>query len=129
MNYITPEQVLFIHYRIIEETGGSHGIRDLALLQSALARPMATFDENDLYPDIFSKAAALMHSIIKSHPFMDGNKRTAITTASIFLLRNGYYLRASNKELERFTLKVTAKNIELHEITKWFQRYSTKAST
>lgn len=129
MNYITPEQVLFIHYRIIEETGGSHGIRDLALLQSALARPMATFDENDLYPDIFSKAAALMHSIIKSHPFMDGNKRTAITTASIFLLRNGYYLRASNKELERFTLKVTAKNIELHEITKWFQRYSTKVST
>jgi len=46
MNYITPEQVLFIHYRIIEETGGSHGIRDLALLQSALARPMATFDKN-----------------------------------------------------------------------------------
>ncbi|MCR4318741.1 MAG: hypothetical protein NUV74_00185 [Candidatus Brocadiaceae bacterium] len=65
MSYITPEQVLFIHYRIIEETGGSHGIRDLTLLQSALARPMATFDENDLYPDIFSKAATLMHSIIK----------------------------------------------------------------
>ena len=129
MNYITPEQVLFIHYRIIEETGGSHGIRDLALLQSASARPMATFDENDLYPDIFSKAAALMHSIIKSHPFMDGNKRTAITTASIFLLRNGYCLRASNKELERFILKVTAKNIELHEIAKWFKRYSTKVST
>jgi len=129
MNYITPEQVLFIHYRIIEETGGSHGIRDLALLQSASARPMATFDENDLYPDIFSKAAALMHSIIKSHPFVDGNKRTAITTASIFLLRNGYCLRASNKELERFILKVTAKNIELHEIAKWFQRYSTKIST
>ena len=129
MNYITPEQVLFIHYRIIEETGGSHGIRDLALLQSALARPMVTFDKNDLYPDIFSKAAALMHSIIKSHPFVDGNKRTAITTASIFLLRNGYCLRASNKELERFILKVTAKNIELHEITKWFKRYSTKVST
>ena len=85
MNYITPEQVLFIHYRIIEETGGSHGIRDLALLQSALARPMATFDENDLYPDIFSKAAALMHSIIKSHPFMDGNKRTAYSSCGVFL--------------------------------------------
>lgn len=68
MNYITPEQALFIHYRIIEETGGSHGIRDLALLQSALARPIATFDENNLYSDIFSKAAAFMHSIIKNHP-------------------------------------------------------------
>ncbi|MDN3512518.1 MAG: type II toxin-antitoxin system death-on-curing family toxin [Candidatus Jettenia sp. CY-1] len=129
MNYITPEQALFIHYRIIEETGGSHGIRDLTLLQSSLSRPMATFDENDLYPDIFSKAAALMHSLIKRHPFVDGNKRTAITTASIFLLRNGYYLRVSNKELEQFTLKVTVKNIELHEIAKWFKRYSTKIST
>jgi death on curing protein len=129
MNYVTPEQALFIHYRIIEETGGSHGIRDLTLLQSALARPMATFDENDLYSDIFSKAAALMHSIIKNHPFVDGNKRTAITTASIFLLRNGYCLRASNKELERFTLKIAAKDVELHEIAKWFKRYSTKVST
>lgn len=59
-----------------------------------------------------------MHSIIKNHPFVDGNKRIAITTASIFPLRNGYCLRASNKELEQFTLKVTAKSIELHEIAK-----------
>lgn len=128
MNYLTPEQVLFIHYRIIEETGGSHGIRDVTLLQSALARPMATFDKNDLYPDIFSKAAAFMHSVIKNHPFVDGNKRTAVTTASLFLLRNGYCLRSSNKELERFTLNVTAKDVELHEIAKWFKRYSIKVS-
>lgn len=84
MNYITPEQVLFIRYRVIAETGGSHGIRDLTLLQSALARPIATFDKNDLYQDIFSKTAALMHSIIKNHSFVDGNKRTAITTAQAF---------------------------------------------
>jgi death-on-curing protein len=121
-------QILFIHYRIIEETGGSHGIRDVTLLQSALARPMATFDKNDLYPDIFSKAAALMHLVIKNHPFVDGNKRTAVTTASLFLLRNGYCLRSSNKELELFTLKVTAKDVELHEIAKWFKRYSIKVS-
>lgn len=62
MNYLTPEQVLFIHYRLIEETGGRHGIRDLSMLQSALARPMATFDRKDLYPDLFSKAASLMHT-------------------------------------------------------------------
>ena len=68
MNYLTPEQALFIHYRMIEGTGGSHGIRDVTLLQSALARPLATFDKNNLYPDIFSKAAALMHSIIKITP-------------------------------------------------------------
>lgn len=126
MKYLTPEQVLFIHYRLIEETGGRHGIRDLTLLQSALARPMATFDNNDLYPDLFAKAASLMHSLIKNHPFTDGNKRTAIAAASIFLLRNNYSLKASNKELEGFTLKVASENVELQEMTYWFKRHSTK---
>ncbi len=126
MKYLTPEQVLFIHYRLIEEAGGRHGIRDLTLLQSALARPMATFDNNALYPDLFSKAASVMHSLIKNHPFTDGNKRTAIAAASIFLLRNNYSLKASNKELERFTLKVASENVELQEMAYWFKRHSTK---
>lgn len=126
MKYLTPEQVLFIHYRLIEETGGRHGIRDLTLLQSALARPMATFDNNDLYPDLFDKAASLMQSLIKNHPFTDGNKRTAITSASIFLLRNNYSIKASNKELERFTRKVVSENVELQEIAYWFKRHSMK---
>lgn len=126
MSYLTSEQALFIHYRLIEETGGSHGLRDLALLQSAVARPMATFGNNDLYPDIFSKAAALMHSIIKNHPFVDGNKRTAITAASLFLIRNGFQIIVSNKELERFTHKVASTNIELEEIAGWFKKYSVQ---
>lgn len=124
MNYLTTEQVLFIHYYLIKETGGSHGIRDLSSLQSAVARPMATFDNNDLYPDLFSKAAALMHSIIKNHPFVAGNKRVAITAASIFIQRNNYALTASNKELKRFTLKVASTNIKLQEIARWFKKYS-----
>lgn len=126
MNYLTPEQVLFIHYRLIEETGSRHGIRDLALLQSAVARPMATFNNHALYPDLFSKAASLMHSIIKNHPFIDGNKRTAIASASIFLMRNNYSLKASNKELERFTFKVAKENVELQEISKWLKKHSVK---
>jgi hypothetical protein len=60
MNYLTPEQVLFIHSRLVTETGGSHGLRDLALLESAVARPRATFDSKEFYPDLFTKAAALM---------------------------------------------------------------------
>ncbi len=126
MNYLAPEQVLFIHYRLIEETGGSHGIRDIQMLQSAVARPMATFSKKDLYSGLFLKAAALMHSIIKKHPFVDGNKRTAITAASIFLLRNSCRLTASNKELERFTLKVAAEDVELQEIAGWLERHSKK---
>lgn len=127
MNYLTPEQVLFIHYRLIEETGGSHGLRDIALLQLAIARPMAAFGGDDLYPDIFTKAAALMHSLIKNHPFIDGNKRTAITSSSIFLLRNGFQIIASNKELEQFTLEAASTKIEIEKIVKWFKKHSVKA--
>ncbi len=129
MNYLTHEQVLFIHYRLIEKTGGSHGIRDVGLLQSAVARPAATFDNNDLYPDLFSKVASLMHSIVKNHPFVDGNKRTAISAASIFLFRNNYTLTVSNKELERFTLRVASTNTEIDEISMWFKKHSEKIKT
>lgn len=124
MIYLTAEQVLFIHYRLIEETGGSHGVRDISLLQSAIARPMSSLGEKDLYPDIFTKTASLMHSIIKNHPFVDGNKRVAITAASIFLARNGYTLTAANKELERFTSAVAAENRELRELASWFKKHS-----
>ena len=127
MNYLTPEQVLFIHYLIIEETGGSHGIRDIPLLQSAVARPMAVFNDTDLYPDLFTKAAALMHSNIKNHPFVDGNKRTAVTAASIFLLRNSFKITASNKELEQFTLKIASTNTGIEEIAKLFKKHSAQA--
>jgi len=68
---------------------GSHGVRDLHLLEAAAARPQATFEGKDLYSDIFSKAAALLDSIIRNHPFLDGNKRTAIGAACLFLERNG----------------------------------------
>ena len=124
MIYLTAEQVLFIHYRLIEETGGSHGVRDISLLQSAIARPMSSLGGKDLYPDIFTKAASLMHSIIKNHPFVDGNKRAAITAASIFLARNGYTLTAANKELELFTSAVAAENRELRDIASWFKKHS-----
>lgn len=78
MKYLTVEQVLFIHARLVSEISGTHGVRDLGLLESAVARPQATFEGNDLYSDIFSKAAALMESLIGNHPFVDGNKRTGM---------------------------------------------------
>ena len=82
MTYLTVEQVLFIHMRLIAETGGSPGLRDLGLLASAVARPQATFGGEDLYPDLLSKAAALMDSLVRNHPFVDGNKRVGITAAA-----------------------------------------------
>jgi death-on-curing protein len=125
MNFLTPEQVLFLHARLIEETGGSHGVRDLGLLLSALGRLQASFDNQDLYPDIFSKAAALMDSLIRNHPFVDGNKRTGISAASLFLRRNGYRLTASNAELEALTLAVTQSQKTIQQIADWFRSHSS----
>lgn len=66
MNYLTAEQVLFLHGRLIAETGGSHGVRDLNMLLSAIGRPQASYDQRDLYPDITTKAAALKDSLIRN---------------------------------------------------------------
>lgn len=107
-------------------TGGSHGIRDIGLLQSAVSRPKATFGGKDLYPDIFHKAAAFMESLIKNHPFIDGNKRTAITSAGIFLQINGYLLETVQKELERFTLSVVTGKPSLEDTVKWFSKYASE---
>ena len=96
-HYLTPEQVLFIHSRLVDETGGAHGIRDLGMLLSALGRPQATFQGKDLYSDLFSKAAALMDSLVRNHPFIDGNKRTAITSTAIFLRINGFHLDVTER--------------------------------
>ena len=126
MKYLTEEQVLFIHSRLIDETGGVHGVRDLGLLQSAVSRPKATFGSEDLYPDIFHKAAALMESLIKNHPFIDGNKRTAITSAGIFLQRNGYILETAQRQLEQFTLSVVTGKASFEDAVKWFRKYSLK---
>ena len=126
MRYLSPEQVLFIHSRLIDETGGAHGVRDLGLLQSAVSRPKAAFGSEDLYPDIFHKAAALMESLIKNHPFIDGNKRTAITSAGIFLQSNGCYLKTTQKELELFTLKTTMGKISFEDAVEWFIRNSLR---
>ncbi len=119
--YLSVQQVLFIHMRLIEETGGAYGVRDLGLLQSAVARPRATFDLQELYPDLYSQAAALMHSLILGHPMMDGNKRLGITAAAIFLEYNGLELTADHRELEVFVLRVAQGHIGVDEITLWLR--------
>ena len=89
MKYLTPEQILFIPARLIGETGGSHGVRALAQLELAVARPQAMLDGKEPYPDVFLKAAALLDSLVNNHPFVDGNKRAGITAAALFWQVNG----------------------------------------
>ena len=121
--YLTAEQVLFIHYRLVSETGGEHGVRDLGLLESAVARPQATFDRQELYTDVFEKAAALIESLINNHPFVDGNKRTGITCAVLFLQQNGVSFSAKNADLEKLTLRVASSKAGRSEIAQWLKKH------
>jgi len=128
MIYLTPEQVLFIHARLISETGGEHGVFDLGLLQSAVARPQATFDRQDLYSNLFAKAAALLESLIGNHAFVDGNKRTAITAAGLFLHLNGYRLNANNQEVVAFTIACAQNEVSLDQMSIWLESHSEMVS-
>lgn len=124
MNYLSPHQVLFLHARLIDETGGSHGVRDLELLLSVLGRPLTTFDGNDLHPTIYEKAAVLADSVINKHPFLDGNKHTGIGAAALFLSLNGHLITASNKELLDITMQIAQKKTSQDDLVAWFETHS-----
>jgi death on curing protein len=128
INYLTAEQVLFIHARLIAETGGEHGLLDLGMLQSAVARPQATYNGQDLYSNLFLKAAALLESLIGNHAFIDGNKRTAITSAGLFLHLNSYRLKANNQQLETFTLECALHLVSLDQMSFWLENQSEEVS-
>ncbi len=129
MKYLSPHQVLFLHARLIEETGGSHGGRDMGLLLSVPGHPKATFERKDLHPTIYQKAAALSDSMINNHPFVDGNKRTGIGAAVLFLSLNGYVLTASNQELLYLTMEITQKKTAIETIANWFEMHSNLRPT
>lgn len=124
MTYLTVEQILFLHARLIDETGGSHGVRDLGLLLSAVGRPQASFEGQEFYPDLFSKAAALLDSLIRNHPFIDGNKRTGVSAAGVFLVRNGFHLTASNPDLEALAIAVAQSKTTVEAIASWLREHS-----
>jgi death on curing protein len=127
-------RVYEIHEIIIAETGGLPGLRESALLHSAVARPFATFGGQELYTTDFEKAAALFHSLIKSHPFMDGTKRTAFSAALFFLENCGYSLPKlfPLDEVIDFCVSIAEENLRqsqgedieprsIGEIAVWFQ--------
>ncbi len=126
ISYITLDVVLAIHDDMIEKYGGSHGIRDLGLIQSAISRPQSSFGGEDLYSDIFDKAAALFRSLMFNHAFVDGNKRTTMVSTARFLSMNGYELEVSQKEFVDFPLRVENKHLSIEKISKWLQKHSKK---
>jgi death-on-curing protein len=120
--FLSKAQVLRVHQRLIERFGGIAGLRDEAALDSALMRPQATFEGEDLYATPADKAAAMFHSLVVNHPFGDGNKRTAALCAELFLLVNGFELVASDDELEEITMSTARGEREAAEVAIWLEQ-------
>ena len=113
MRYLTAEEVLEINSRVL---GGRHALRDRGLLESAVARPGATALGGDAYPDLVSKAAALLHSLVLNHAFVDGNKRTAVLATVVFADLNGYVIRWDQREALSFVLRLADHQVNLDEV-------------
>ena len=124
IQYISLEEILRIHFQVIEDYGGSHGVRDEGRLKSVVNAPKQEVFGEEQYSSLFDKAAVYLRNIIGDHPFSDGNKRTAITICGIFLSRNGKQLNASPKNLEEFTISVATKHLSIKDILNWLQNNS-----
>lgn len=125
MRYLTLIEVLELHRRIIKESGGISGIRDLGLLESAIAQSRMTFDKEDLYPTLLEKAAVLGFSIIMNHPFVDGNKRTGHATMETFLVLNGVEINADIDEQECIVLDLASNKLNRDAFLTWLQQNTT----
>lgn len=125
MRYLSLPEILELHERIIATSGGTKGIRDIRLLESAANQPRGTFDQTDLYPDVISKAAALCYSLIMNHPFVDGNKRVGHAAMETFLILNGYEIDASVDEQEQIILGVAAGKLKREAFASWLSGHIT----
>lgn len=126
MRYLTLNEVLELYRRIMESSGGLMGIRDTGALESSLFQPRATFDSKELYPTIPAKASSLGFSLIKNHPFTDGNKRIGHAAMETFLVLNGYEINAAVDEQERVILAVASGLIDRQEFTVWLHDHIVK---
>ena len=116
---LSKSQVLLIHDQLISETGGSSGLRDEGILDSALDAPFQTFSGEDVYPSLQQKAARLCFGLVKNHPFVDGNKRIGAHVMLVFLALNGIELQHSQTELSDVILQLAAGEIEATDLLHW----------
>ena len=116
---LTKEQILLLHTQLIETTGGSNGIRDIGLLESALENPFQSYGGEELYPSIQAKAARLCYGLVKNHAMIDGNKRIGAHAMLVFLALNGYEVEYTQKELSDLILDVAADRKQYEDILQW----------
>lgn len=124
MRFLTTEEVLYIHYQVIDRFGGLHGVRDIGGLESAVARPQSSVFGQDAYPTLIEKAAAMLHSLILNHPFYDGNKRTAFAAVGLFLNFNGISITGEHREVEDFIVCTTQRHFSVQTIADWLSNHT-----
>lgn len=122
VRYLTTEQIALIHSFVIEESGGRHGIRDYGAVLAVVDLPRQAVFGKELYQNYFTKAAVYARHIILNHPFVDGNKRTGMTAACVFLENNGYRCSAEEGEIEHFALEVVRKKLTVEQIADWLKK-------
>ncbi len=123
--FLTLDDVLESHAEQIANYGGSDGIRDQGLLESAIAQPMSMFDGQYLHADIFEMAAAYLFHLVKNHPFVDGNKRVGLEAALVFLEINGHTVEATDETLVDVVLQTAQGTITKQDLAGFFQAHST----
>jgi len=119
--FLTLDDVLQIHELMISRFGGSHGMRDQTLLESALQQPQSGFGGRYLHNDIYEMAAAYIYHIIKNHPFIDGNKRTGIFSTINFLELNGCDLDLSQEQFYQLAIDVATSKMDKQQIAQFFR--------
>lgn len=128
MQYLTLEEVIVLHRMIIDQSGGGAGIRDLGMLESALAQPQMTFGPGELYSTIEEKAAAICYSLVMNHPFVDGNKRIGHAVAEVFLVLNGYELESDVDTSEEIILQLASGELSRDDLLKWIREHISPKS-
>ncbi len=124
IEYLSVAQILDLHRLQIHRFGGASGIRDRGALESAAARPQATFGGEDLYPDVAAKAAALIHSLVMNHPFVDGNKRGGAHAGIVFLLVNEVEPDFATAELTDVILTIARGELDAEALAIWLRQRS-----
>ena len=123
--YLSVDQLLALHEAQVEHYGGDAGVRDRGGVEASAARPAMTFGGEDLYPDVPAKAAALLHAIVTRHPFVDGNKRTGLHAALLFIAINGWNHTLAPDEVERVTQTVARGEMDIEPLTIWLRQRVT----
>lgn len=121
---LTLDQMLEIHTLVVEATGGSMGLRDLGRLEAAIATQTQNVFGQELYPRVLDKASAIMRAIVADHPFVDGNKRTAMLAGLTLIEVNGLVFSAKLGEIEDFAVRIAVEHLDIPEIVHWLERHA-----